>query len=134
MVLDPTLPKPDRDSKPYWAALAQGRVEVQQCLDCGHWTWPPRPICSNCHGENLAWRPIQGTGEIHSWVRPHRPFFPRLNDVPFTIALVRLDEQADIFIPGRLLSDAEPRQGMRVRAVPQQLTEETGEIQWEPVE
>ena len=50
---DPTIPIPSRDSKPYWAALAEGRLEVQQCLDCGAWTWPPRPICSKCHGENL---------------------------------------------------------------------------------
>src|SRR4029078_13579551 len=85
---DPTLPIPDRDSAPYWAALAAGRVEIQQCLDCGHWTWPPRPICSKGPRENLAWRAIRGTGEVHSWVRLHRPVFPSLKDlVPFDIVL-----------------------------------------------
>jgi uncharacterized protein len=129
---DPTIPIPDRDSAPYWAALANGRVEIQQCLDCAHWTWPPRPICSKCHGENLAWRVVGGTGEVHSWVRLHRPVFPSLKDlVPFDIVLVRLDEEDDILIPGRLLSDVEVHQGMRVRAAPRKLTDDVGEILWE---
>lgn len=85
MAADPTIPIASRDSEPYWAALAQGRLEIQQCLDCGHWTWPPRPICSKCHGENLEFRPVSGTGQVHSWVRPHRAFFPRLKEfVPST--------------------------------------------------
>ena len=109
---DPTIPIPDRDSAPYWAALAAGRVEIQQCDDCADWTWPPRPICSNCHGEHLAFQPIGGTGEVHSWVRLHRPVFPSLKDlVPFDIVLVRLDEQGDILIPGRLLSDVPVEEG-----------------------
>ncbi len=129
---DPTIPIPSRDSEPYWAALAHGRFEVQQCLDCGAWTWPPRSICSKCHGENLEFRPVRGTGEVHSWVRPHRAFFPSLKPlVPFTIVLVRLDEQADILIPGRLVPDAEVHQGTRVRAVPTAVTEEVGEVLWE---
>ena len=75
---------------------------------------------------------MRGTGEVHSWVRPHRAFFPSLKElVPFTIVLVRLDEQDDILIPGRLLSEGEVHQGMRVRAVPIARTEEVGEVLWE---
>jgi hypothetical protein len=132
MMADPSIPIPDRDSAPYWAALAAGRLEIQQCLDCEHWTWPPRPICSNCHGENLAWREVEGTGEVHSWVRLHRPVFPRFKDlVPFSIVLVRLDEQRDILIPGRLDSDVPVHQGMRVQAAPAKLADDVGEILWE---
>jgi uncharacterized OB-fold protein len=130
---DPTIPIPGRDSVPYWKALAEGRLDVQHCLDCGAWTWPPRSICSKCHGENLEFQTVKGTGEVHSWVRPHRPFFPSMKElVPFTIVLVRIDEQDDILIPGRLTSDdREVHQGMRVRAAPAALTDEVGEILWE---
>ena len=38
------VPVPDRDSAPYWAALAQGRFELQHCRDCGHWNAPARAI------------------------------------------------------------------------------------------
>ena len=55
-----TLPTPDRDSAPYWAALADGRFMLQHCRDCGHWTWPVRPLCSGCHGEDLAWEEAAG--------------------------------------------------------------------------
>ena len=52
--------------------------------------------------------------------------------MPYTTALVRLDEQADILIPGRYLSDSvEIHQGLRVRAVPERVTDEIGLLNWE---
>ena len=128
------LPNADRDSEHYWAALANGRFEIQQCSDCGHWTWPPRPVCSFCHGESLDWQPVKGTGEVHSWVITHQNYLPSLAPfMPYTIALVRIDEQDDILIPGRLLSPVEVRQGLRVRGAPERLTEEVGVLHWEAV-
>jgi uncharacterized OB-fold protein len=50
--------------------------------------------------------------------------------VPYTLALVRLDEQADIYIPGRLISDREAHRGMRVRVAPEKITETLGDIAW----
>jgi uncharacterized OB-fold protein len=126
-----TVPVPDRDSAPYWAALAQGRFELQHCRDCGRWTWPARAICSGCHGENLVWEPVKGAGEVHSWVVTHQVYAPDFVDlVPYTVVLVRIDEQDDILIPGRLLSDVELHQGLRVRAVPEQITDEVGQLHW----
>jgi len=147
------VPVPDRDSAPYWAALAHGRLELQHCRDCGHWTWPARAICSGCHGENLVWEPVKGTGEVHSWVVTHQVYAPDFVDlVPYTVVLVRLDEQDDILIPGRLLSDVEEtqrstgrtpgsaeqsrpeqpvHQGLRVRAAPEQITDEIGQLHWQ---
>jgi uncharacterized OB-fold protein len=125
------LPVPDRDSGPYWAALAEGRLDLQHCRDCGRWTWPPRPVCSGCQGENLAWEPVQGTGAVHSWIITHQVYAPGLADlVPYTTVLVRLDEQDDILIPGRLVSTAGVRQGLRVRAAPERLTDTVGELTW----
>jgi uncharacterized OB-fold protein len=127
-----TLPEPDRDSAPYWAALAAGRFVVQHCRDCGRWTWPVRPICSSCHGENLDWEEPTGTGEVHSWVVTHQAYAPDLAKlVPYTIVLVRLDEQDDILIPGRLLSDVDVHQGLRVRATPERVTDAIGLLSWE---
>ena len=126
------LPIPDRDSEPYWAALASGRLELQQCLDCSHWTWPPRPICSFCQSENLSWQEVAGTGEVHSWVTTHNVYsaaFAQL--VPYTTVLVRLDEQPDILIPGQIGSNIQLYQGLRVRARTQPLTDQIGELSWE---
>jgi uncharacterized protein len=129
------IPMPDRDSGPYWAALAGGRLELQRCRDCGHWTWPARPVCSGCQGERLAWEPVTGTGEVHSWIVTYQVYAPALAElVPYTTVLVRIDEQDDILIPGRLVSDVAPYQGLRVRARPERLTETVGELAWEAVQ
>jgi uncharacterized OB-fold protein len=129
------IPMPDRDSGPYWAALAEGHLDLQHCRDCGHWTWPARPLCSGCQGENLAWEPVKGTGEVHSWIITHQVYAPSLADlVPYVTVLVRLDEQDDILIPGRLALGAQARQGLRVHAVPERLTDTVGELAWEAEE
>jgi uncharacterized OB-fold protein len=126
------VPVPDRDSAPYWAALAEGSFELQHCRGCGHWTWPARPICSGCHGEHLTWEPVRGTGTVHSWIVTHQVYAPGLAElVPYTTVLVRIDEQDDILIPGRLVSDVQVRQGLRVRAAPGRLTDTVGELNWE---
>lgn len=126
-----TVPVPDRDSAPYWAALAEGRFELQHCRDCGRWTWPARAICSGCHGEHLVWEQVSGTGEVHSWVVTHQVYAPDFVElVPYTVVLVRIDEQDDILVPGRFLSDVEVHQGLRVRATPEQLTEDVGLLHW----
>jgi uncharacterized OB-fold protein len=122
------IPVPDRDTAPYWAALSEGRLLVQRCRDCGRWTWPVRPLCSGCHGDNLAFEEPRGTGEIYTWVVTHQPY-SRDAVVPYTIALVRLDEQADILIPGRYTGE-EIHQGLRVRAVPERVADNIGVVTW----
>jgi hypothetical protein len=126
------VPVPDRDSAPYWSALAGGRLELQHCRDCGHWSWPVRALCSGCQGENLAWEAVKGTGAVHSWIVTHQVYAPDFVDlVPYTVALVRIDEQDDILIPGRLVSDVEVHQGLRVRAAPERVTDDVGVLNWE---
>lgn len=50
--------------------------------------------------------------------------------VPHTVVLVRLDEQPDILISGRLVSDVEVRQGLRVHAAPEAITDDVGRLNW----
>jgi hypothetical protein len=126
------MPMVDRDSAPYWKALADGRFELQHCRDCSQWTWPPRPICSGCHGMNLEWKAPRGTGEVYSWVVTHQVYGPDWAQlVPYTIALVRLDEQRDLLIPAILRSDVEMARGVRVHAATERLTDEVGLLFWE---
>ena len=123
---------PDRDTAPYWAALAEGRLELQHCKDCGRWTWPARPICSGCQGDNMVWEPVAGEGTVHSWIVTHQVYSPNFVDlVPYTIALVRLDEQDDILIPAPMVSEGDGvRQGMRVRAVAEKVADAVGQLTW----
>jgi uncharacterized OB-fold protein len=77
---------------------------------------------------------VAGTGEVHSWVTTHKIYAPAFAElVPYITVLVRVDEQSDILIPGRFLSDEEPYQGMRVTAEPAMLNERLGELNWKAV-
>jgi uncharacterized OB-fold protein len=124
------IPIPDRDTAPYWAALANGVLKLQHCGDCGHWTWPARPICSNCQSDNMAWEPVKGTGEVYSWVVVHRGMASE--PTPYVIAQVRLDEQKDIYIPAVLRTTVPVRQGLRVRAITEKLSDNVGDLIWVP--
>lgn len=126
------LPTPDRDSAPYWRALAEGRFAMQRCRACQHWTWPARPICSGCHGFDLEWAEPSGEGEVYSWIVTHQPYGADLAAlVPYTVALVRVAEQDDILIPGRYVGGVDIHQGLRVRALPEPATEEIGLLTWD---
>jgi uncharacterized OB-fold protein len=125
------VPVPDRDTVGYWQALADGKLVTTHCRDCGHWTWPPRPICSGCHGDNLELGEVKGTGTVYSWVVVHRSTTPdMMKYAPYTLALVRLDEQADIYIPGRLITDKEVHRGMKVRVLPEKISDKLGDLAW----
>jgi uncharacterized OB-fold protein len=126
-----TLPTPDRDTAPYWAALAEGSFVLQHCRTCGRWTWPVRPLCSGCHGEDMAWEHASGQGQVYSWVVTHQPYGPDLARlVPYIVVLVRVDEQDDILVPGMWVGDDEVSQGLRVQALTERVSDEIGLLQW----
>ena len=127
-------PIPDRDTAGYWAQLSEGKFVVQRCSDCDRWTWPARPLCSNCHGERLEWSEPGGTGEVYSWVVTYQPYGPEFVDaVPYTTAWVKLDEQADILIPGQFPSDVQIFQGQPVRATTEHISADVGILLWTPM-
>jgi hypothetical protein len=81
----------------------------------------------------MEWRPVRGTGTVRSWVTTHHPYLPVLASmIPYTTVLAQIDEQDDIFIPGRLVGDVEARLGLRVRAAPERLSDEIGLLLWAP--
>ena len=84
----------------------------------------------------MAWEPVAGTGDVHSWIVTHQVYAPNFVElVPYTIVLVRIDEQEDILIPGPLVSDGsepEVHQGLRVRAVTERVDDSIGQLAWKP--
>jgi uncharacterized OB-fold protein len=108
-------PPLDADSRPWWEALAEGRLILPRCLSCGRCWFPPAPGCPNCGAERFEWIEATGRGSIYSWVVIGRALHPAFDaDVPYTIVAVDLDEDARIF--GRLGPGVEPAAGARVRA------------------
>ena len=61
----PFAPTPDRDSRPYWDALAQGRFELQRCQACRKpctQLAPPHCVRSSTREEQN----IRGAGPKHT--------------------------------------------------------------------
>lgn len=87
------VPMPDRATAEHWEAAREHRFLLQQCADCGTRQFFPQPYCRGCLSENLEWIEASGRGKVYSFTVVHRP--PTMvfeADVPYTVALVELDE------------------------------------------
>lgn len=111
----PFAPMPDRDSQPYWDALARGEFRLQRCSDCKALRWPARALCNRCRSFEQAWEEVDANARIVSWVRTHQVFAPALRDaVPYRVVQVALDAQSDLLLIGGWLSSHSPRAGEHV--------------------
>lgn len=106
----------DGPDRPYWEALADGRLVLPRCEGCGSWQWPAVDRCGACGSEDIAWveRPMQGT--IFSWTRTwHRFELTESLDLPFLSIVASVDD-CGIRLLGRLEDgiDADPEISARV--------------------
>lgn len=81
------------------AGLAEGRLLIQNCGDCGRPNMWPRYACPHCQSENLGWLPAAGTGTLHSFcvLRQGAPE-GFAEDLPYAIGVVKLDEGVQIAV------------------------------------
>jgi len=86
------IPVADELSKPFWDAVQQKKLMVQQCHK-GHLQYPPKAKCHVCGSANMSWKVTNGKGHVDSYIviedaRLER----RYPDQPFNMALITLDE------------------------------------------
>ena len=119
----PPQPVPDEDSAQFWRALDDGRLMVSRCQDCRRWLQPPLERCPSCWGRT-EYEQVAGTGEIYSFIVVHQPAIPGYRDqLPYTVGIVELDEQAGLRLPGRVIGidPGDVKVGLRVAAEVQDL-------------
>jgi uncharacterized OB-fold protein len=93
----------DPEFEPFWDAVGEGRLVVQECGECGARRWPPRPACARCLSTSVRWTEVRRTGTLYSWVVIHRSRRPDLRDrVPFTVGVVALDDDPALRFLGGL--------------------------------
>lgn len=86
-------PVPTEDNQPFWDALRDGRLVVQDCSDCGGLVHPPRPMCPQCGSFAHGWREMSGRGEVYSYVVTHQAIHPSFEGhTPYVTATVQLEE------------------------------------------
>lgn len=70
-------------------------LQGEVCGRCDEKIFPPRDICPNCHGEAKIPFEFSGRGEVYSFTTisdPESAPAGFTEQVPYTIALVKLDE------------------------------------------
>jgi len=90
----------------YNKALKKDKLLGLKCNDCGTVTCPPMMVCSNCASTNHEIVQLSGKGKIVTFTVVNVTSEGRENEVPYTIAMVELDEGP--WIMGNLV-DIDPR-------------------------
>ena len=101
---------------PFWQAWkADESFLLQRCATCGRHDWPAS--CCIEHGSQpMAWVPTSGAGIIDTYTIFYRAYVKELAaEVPYTVAVVRLDEGP--YFHTRIVGIAPDavKSGMRVR-------------------
>ena len=92
------LPTITGETLPFWDACRQGRLLLQRCGRCQEFQFYPRGICANCWCADVNWVEASGRGTVWTFTvtRLNRdPGF--IQDVPYVLALVELDEGVKMF-------------------------------------
>lgn len=118
------LPRIDALSAPYWEGTRNGELRLQRCTACGTFRFPASPWCAHCRTNVFEWVPTSGKGEVWSWCVFHKAYFEGFaNEMPYAVALVKLDEGPRVYsnlvgiaLPGIYI-------GLRVRAVFERATD-----------
>jgi uncharacterized OB-fold protein len=122
-------PRLDADNRAFWTSGASGELRIMHCADCGTYFHPPRPVCRHCLSENVAAKPVAGTGIVDTFTVNYQKWYPGL-DVPYVIARVALDGAPGVYLTTNIVGCPvdDVRIGDRVRVT----FEQQGDI-WLPL-
>jgi uncharacterized protein len=77
--------------RPYWEALAEGRVSLPHCGACDRLFFHPRAFCPHCGASGPGWRDVPGTGTLYTFTLTQVPVAPDFADQPpLLLAVVEL--------------------------------------------
>jgi uncharacterized OB-fold protein len=67
-------------------------LRFQRCTDCATWRHIPRDMCANCGSFRAEWAKASGRGKVFSWTTVMQPMLPQFADVPYSPAIIELEE------------------------------------------
>ena len=88
--------------RPFWTGGASGALLINRCAPCDRLFHPPAPICPYCGNRGIRTTPISGRGTIYSFTVNWRAWLPN-QTVPFVVALVALEEDAEVLLPTNIV-------------------------------
>ncbi len=127
------LPVPTPITRPFWEALAAGKVCIQRCDDCGAWVFYPRIRCACCLSDKLRWHEVSGEGTLYTFTIARQPTAPHFADeTPQLLAVVELDEGVRVTTNLINVEEGEIRVGMRVKPCFDRVSEEVTLLKYQP--
>lgn len=118
----------------HWAAARAGRLALQHCSACGQWVHYPSVICDRCLSTELVWDEVSGLGTVESYSTVYRGFAVEFeHDLPYTVALVRLDEGVNLLTWLTEVEADAAQIGMRVQVVFERISDEISLHRFRPV-
>ena len=108
----------------FWEGTKQGKLLIQTCKDCKTKIFYPRKYCPDCWSPNLEYVEGSGKATVYTFTTTYGMVEPRFwSDLPYTLALVDLEE--GIRMMTRIV-DCQPqdlRIGMKVEVVFEEVEE-----------
>jgi len=98
---DRPVPVPSLDDEAFWTGGATGQLLIDRCDACTRWHHPPSPVCPSCHARSITPTPVSGFGTVFTFTVNHQPWFASMPP-PYVVAVVELDEQADLRVTATL--------------------------------
>jgi len=91
------IPVPSGANKPFWDALNEHRLILQNCTNCDRLQYPVTQRCDQCGGDSFEWKEVTGRGHILEYFVIRDSRIRRLQgDQPLNLALITLDEDPGI--------------------------------------
>ena len=88
------LPRLDQENEFFWTSGRDGKLRFLRCDACRYLVHPPAPVCPECLGRALTPDEVSGRATVFSVTVNHHPWDGSTE--PWAIALVELEEQADV--------------------------------------
>ena len=81
----------------YQRYLEEHKLMGTCCQSCGQLYLPPRPLCPHCHGSDMDWQELSGSGKLIAYTTVHIAPTAMIEagygrDNPYCVGVVQLDE------------------------------------------
>jgi uncharacterized protein len=78
------------DDRYFWDGIAEHRLLIQRCMQCGTLRHPPSPMCGACGSLEWDTQESDGRGRVLTWILSRHPNAPDEN--ARVVVLVELEE------------------------------------------
>ena len=88
----PWPPRVSAFTKPFWDALAEGRLTTTRGKSSRRLTFPPKPFCPYDWGREIEWVELTGRGRLYSQTIIHATPAAFAREAPIRNGIVTLEE------------------------------------------